>query len=213
MKQNPETESVHLGSSVNLQCSLLSKNKEKRIPCPGERTVHWFRAASGEPHPGYIYSDGHTSAECEERSCVYSLSKTIQNPSDSGTYYCAVVTCGKILFGQGTTIQIKQDPLVLVLGVLLACCVTVIAVLILYIKQRKVYQHNQGAASFSCPLGSDESTVDPSTDRVGEPEAESYVTLRFSTKPAKNKKKKRDPQQECVYSTVRTHHNQNQSAS
>ncbi|XP_034036844.1 uncharacterized protein LOC117519691 [Thalassophryne amazonica] len=110
VKQNPETELVHLGASVNLQCSLFSKNKGKRIPCPGEPTVHWFRAASGEPHPGYIYSDGHTSAECEERSCIYSLSKTIQNPSDSGTYYCAVVTCGKILFGQGTTIQITGIP-------------------------------------------------------------------------------------------------------
>ncbi|XP_034037871.1 uncharacterized protein LOC117520680 [Thalassophryne amazonica] len=145
VKQNPETESVHLGSSVNLQCSLLSKNKGKRIQCPGERTVHWFRAASGEPHPGYIYSDGHTSAECEERSCVYSLSKTIQNPSDSGTYYCAVVTCGKILFGQGTTIQIKPepDPVVLALGVLLACCMIMIA-LLFYISKRKVCQDHKG---------------------------------------------------------------------
>uniref|UniRef100_A0A3B4TD42 Uncharacterized LOC111232578 n=1 Tax=Seriola dumerili TaxID=41447 RepID=A0A3B4TD42_SERDU len=97
--------SVQLGASMTLQCSLLYTNKESRAQCPGEHSVHWFRAGSGGFHPGIIYTHSNRSDEQEERSCVYSLSKTIQNSSDAGTYYCAVVTCGEILFGEGTKVE------------------------------------------------------------------------------------------------------------
>ncbi|XP_029297805.1 uncharacterized protein LOC115014850 [Cottoperca gobio] len=129
VKQSPETESVRPGDSVTLQCSLLSTDKENADQCPGEHDVYWFRSGSGGSHPSIIYTH---SDEQKERSCVYSLSTTIQNSSDTGTYYCAVVTCGQILFGEGTKVETRSDldPVVLVLGVLLACCVTVIAVLI-----------------------------------------------------------------------------------
>uniref|UniRef100_A0A3B4YUN7 Ig-like domain-containing protein n=1 Tax=Seriola lalandi dorsalis TaxID=1841481 RepID=A0A3B4YUN7_SERLL len=105
VKQSPETASVQLGASMTLQCSLLYTNKESRAQCPGEHSVHWFRAGSGGFHPGIIYTHSNRSDEQEERSCVYSLSKTIQNSSDAGTYYCAVVTCGEILFGEGTKVE------------------------------------------------------------------------------------------------------------
>uniref|UniRef100_A0A3B4TCK3 Uncharacterized LOC111232756 n=1 Tax=Seriola dumerili TaxID=41447 RepID=A0A3B4TCK3_SERDU len=132
VKQSPETASVQLGASMTLQCSLLYTNKESRAQCPGEHSVHWFRAGSGGFHPGIIYTHSNRSDEQEERSCVYSLSKTIQNSSDAGTYYCAVVTCGEILFGEGTKVEIifLWGPAVTVLTVLLALSVIVIAVLI-----------------------------------------------------------------------------------
>ncbi|XP_056239206.1 uncharacterized protein LOC130173760 isoform X1 [Seriola aureovittata] len=124
VKQSPETASVQLGASMTLQCSLLYTNKESRAQCPGEHSVHWFRAGSGGFHPGIIYTHSNRSDEQEERSCVYSLSKTIQNSSDAGTYYCAVVTCGEILFGEGTKVEtiFLWGPAVTVLTVLLALC-------------------------------------------------------------------------------------------
>ncbi|XP_067454422.1 uncharacterized protein [Thunnus thynnus] len=104
VKQSPETASVQLGDALTLQCSLLSKNiTENTDECPGVRSVYWFRAGSGGFHPGIIYT--HRSDERVERSCVYSLSKTIQDSSDTGTYFCAVVTCGEILFGEGTKVD------------------------------------------------------------------------------------------------------------
>uniref|UniRef100_A0A4W6F9P6 Ig-like domain-containing protein n=1 Tax=Lates calcarifer TaxID=8187 RepID=A0A4W6F9P6_LATCA len=126
VKQSPETASVQLGDPMTLQCSLLSKNKETRVQCPGEHSVHWFRAGSGGSHPGIIYTQRNRSDEEEERSCVYNLSKTIQDSSDSGTYY----------------LETKLDPSFLVLGVLLVCCVTVIAVLIL--SESKHCEHCKG---------------------------------------------------------------------
>ncbi|XP_028272050.1 uncharacterized protein LOC114442560 [Parambassis ranga] len=129
IKQSSDVESVHLGDTVNLQCSLSSSCKEHTDQCPGQHSVHWFRAGS-ESRPGIIYSD--SSSREEERTCVYHLSKTIRQSSDAGTYYCAVVTCGQILFGDGTTVETRQklDPAVVVLGILLALCVIVIAILI-----------------------------------------------------------------------------------
>ncbi|XP_033995647.1 uncharacterized protein LOC117490141 isoform X3 [Trematomus bernacchii] len=139
VKQSPKTKSVQPGDSVTLQCSLLSKHKEDADQCPGEHNVYWFRSGSGESHPSIIYTH---SEEQKESSCVFSLSKTIHNSSDTGTYYCAVATCGQILFGEGTTVETRQqlDRFVPVLGTLLACCLIVIAVLIIFRNQKRIFQ-------------------------------------------------------------------------
>ena len=108
VKQSPETVSVQPGNSTTLEYTLLSTNKENLVQCPGEHSVHWFRAGSGRSHPGFIYTHSSRREEQEENSCVYSLSKTIHNSSDAGTYYCAVVTCGEILFGGGTKVEMSM---------------------------------------------------------------------------------------------------------
>ncbi|XP_068571671.1 immunoglobulin kappa light chain-like isoform X2 [Cebidichthys violaceus] len=208
VKQSPETESVQPGDSVTLQCSLLSKNKENRVQCPGEHSVYWFRSGSGESHPGLIYND---SDKPEERSCDYSLSKTIQT-SDAGTYYCAVATCGEILFGEGTKVETRSelDPVVLVLGVLLACCVIVIVLLIFFRNQRKVCENCKGAERASYHLGHSRSPVDQSHDLDAEAKEVNYAALDFSKRKVKRgKRKKRESPQECEYSVVRAdYHNQ-----
>ncbi|XP_026185563.1 uncharacterized protein LOC113144070 [Mastacembelus armatus] len=211
VKQTPETESVQLGDSVTLQCSLLSKNKENSVQCPGEHSVHWFRPRSGRFGPGVIYTHRNRSNEPEERSCIYSWSKTIQDSSDAGTYYCAVVTCGQILFGEGTTVDTRclsesgseVDPVVLVLGVLLVCCVTVIAGLIFYINHRKAC----GLCIGSATVTHDKSTENHSNDLHDEVKAANYAALDFSTSRV-NRGKRRQSPQDCVYSVVRADYNQ-----
>ncbi|XP_062282219.1 signal-regulatory protein beta-2-like [Scomber scombrus] len=109
--QDFPSDPVHPGDSVTLQCSVLSDSKSKR--CPEEHNVYWFRAGSDESHPSFIYVHGNVADECgrspEARSpqkCVYSFSKTVSS-SDAGTYYCAVATCGEVLFGNGTRLDIE----------------------------------------------------------------------------------------------------------
>uniref|UniRef100_A0A8C9V5S6 Novel immune-type receptor 9 n=1 Tax=Scleropages formosus TaxID=113540 RepID=A0A8C9V5S6_SCLFO len=103
------TYEVNPGDSVTLQCTVDSET------CAGEHSVYWFRHGSGESLPGLIYTHGKRSDECEKspeagsptHGCVYSLPKRNLSRSDAGIYYCAVATCGNILFGNGTKLEIE----------------------------------------------------------------------------------------------------------
>uniref|UniRef100_A0A673L5K2 Uncharacterized LOC107708031 n=1 Tax=Sinocyclocheilus rhinocerous TaxID=307959 RepID=A0A673L5K2_9TELE len=107
--KRPVSDRLHPGDSVTLQCSVISQI------CAGEYSVYWFRHSSGHSHPGLIYTRDNRSDQCMERSengsstqsWVYSLSQTELRPSDAGIYYCAVATCGKIHFGNGTKLIVE----------------------------------------------------------------------------------------------------------
>uniref|UniRef100_A0A667WZB5 Ig-like domain-containing protein n=1 Tax=Myripristis murdjan TaxID=586833 RepID=A0A667WZB5_9TELE len=209
LTQWPETESVQLGEAVTLQCSVLFENKDSSSWCSGEHSVYWFRAGSGESHPGVIHSRGNRSHECQEspsrqRSCVYTLSKSVTNSSDAGTYYCAVATCGEILFGNGTKVDTRPEllPAVIVLGVLLACCVTMITVFIFGRNRRRVCEHCRVALLLQ-PLSI---IYCPYFFQDGEAEAVNYAALSFSTRYAKRGRKKRESPVYSVYSAVRSEH-------
>uniref|UniRef100_A0A3Q2D900 Ig-like domain-containing protein n=1 Tax=Cyprinodon variegatus TaxID=28743 RepID=A0A3Q2D900_CYPVA len=94
--------------SDTLQCSLLSQPGEKT--CSGEPSVFWLRTKPDKSVPDLIFTDGKTPENCEkpsnaEKRCSYNFSKKV-SPSDLGTYYCAVATCGEILLGDGTRVEI-----------------------------------------------------------------------------------------------------------
>uniref|UniRef100_A0A4W5PBW7 Ig-like domain-containing protein n=1 Tax=Hucho hucho TaxID=62062 RepID=A0A4W5PBW7_9TELE len=107
--QQPVSESVQPGDSVTLNCTIRTET------CVGEHSVYWFRHGSGESSPGIIYTHGDRSDQCEKssetgsptQSCVFNLPKWNLSPSDAGTYYCAVASCGEILFGNGTKLDIE----------------------------------------------------------------------------------------------------------
>ncbi|KAM3612287.1 uncharacterized protein V6R79_006287 [Siganus canaliculatus] len=113
--QGPTTlDPVHPGDSVTLQCSILTQSDHKS--CPSEQSVHWFGVRSNEFHPNIIYTNGSGHDDCDQeqdvrslqKSCVYRFTKNISQ-SDTGTYYCALAMCGEIIFGKGTTLDIKGD--------------------------------------------------------------------------------------------------------
>uniref|UniRef100_A0A674DZE1 Uncharacterized LOC115198319 n=1 Tax=Salmo trutta TaxID=8032 RepID=A0A674DZE1_SALTR len=107
--QQPVSESVQPGDSVTLNCTIHTET------CVGKHSVYWFRRGSGESRPGIIYTHGDRSDQCEKspeagsptQSCVYNLPKRNLRLSDAGTYYCAVASCGEILFGNGTKLDIQ----------------------------------------------------------------------------------------------------------
>ncbi|XP_053487928.1 uncharacterized protein LOC128612049 [Ictalurus furcatus] len=108
--QNGVSDSVPAGASVTLQCSVLSESRS------AELQVLWFRAAPPQSRPQIIYTHHNSSHQCESGSsthpCVYNFSKNILSLNDTGTYYCAVAVCGKIIFGNGTQVQLSINTFV-----------------------------------------------------------------------------------------------------
>uniref|UniRef100_A0A3P9CPE7 Ig-like domain-containing protein n=1 Tax=Maylandia zebra TaxID=106582 RepID=A0A3P9CPE7_9CICH len=101
-------QTILLYNTATLQCSVLSDSQNKT--CPGVNNVFWFRAGSNKSHPNIIYTDGNRTDQCEKRSehqkrCFYQLKNV--SSSDAGTYYCAVATCGEILLGNGTKLNMQ----------------------------------------------------------------------------------------------------------
>ncbi|XP_055368474.1 uncharacterized protein LOC121202564 [Betta splendens] len=101
---------AHVGDSVTLQCSVLF-DKQKQT-CVEDPSVYWFRVGLDEADSSLVYAHGNSRDQCERspdaaspQKCVYSFSRNVTR-SDAGTYHCAVATCGEVLFGNGTKLDI-----------------------------------------------------------------------------------------------------------
>ncbi|XP_040039059.2 uncharacterized protein LOC120823058 [Gasterosteus aculeatus] len=107
LHQSP-SETIQPGGSVTLNCTVQTGT------CDGQHSVYWFKD-SEESHPGLIYTDGGSTDQCERKpntqrhTCDDNLPMESLNPSHAGTYYCAVASCGQILFGNGTKLDIKDE--------------------------------------------------------------------------------------------------------
>ncbi|XP_067436969.1 immunoglobulin kappa light chain-like [Thunnus thynnus] len=102
------SESIRPGGSVTLNCTVHTGT------CvDGEHSVYWFKN-SQESQPGIIYTHGGRNNQCERNSntqthtCVYNLPMKSLNLSHAGTYYCAVASCGQILFGDRTKLDFER---------------------------------------------------------------------------------------------------------
>ncbi len=110
--QQPVLGVMKPGSNVTLQCTVEAKMCEK-----GVQLVYWYRRSSDTIHPGMVYTHGDIESECGKnsvasfntQSCLYNLPRMNVGLSDAGLYYCAVVTCDEILFGNGTTLFIEGE--------------------------------------------------------------------------------------------------------
>uniref|UniRef100_A0A8C7X7D4 Ig-like domain-containing protein n=1 Tax=Oryzias sinensis TaxID=183150 RepID=A0A8C7X7D4_9TELE len=102
------SENIHAGDSVTLNCTVHTGS------CDEEHRVYWFKD-SGDSHPGLIYTHGGRNDQCERKnntqthSCVYELHMKNLTESHAGIYYCAVVSCGHILFGNGTKLDLTGE--------------------------------------------------------------------------------------------------------
>ncbi|XP_038851695.1 uncharacterized protein LOC120049516 [Salvelinus namaycush] len=203
--QQPVSESVQPGDSVTLNCTLHTET------CAGEHSVYWFRHGSGESHSGIIYTHRDRSDQCEKspeaesspQSCVYNLPKRNLSLSDAGTYYCAVASCGKILFGNGTKLDIdhgcKEDHLLFMycLGVALGLCVILIIVLtcVLYKMSECIGTKLQPSAP----------AVPSHYNQDQESVTLHYAALNVVHKKPKARRQRSAMETETVYSGVRLH--------
>lgn len=102
--QEPASMTIQVGDSVMFNCTVHTGT------CDEEHSVYWFRRGS---HPGIVHTHINTSkpvsVKSPSQSCVYHLQKMNLSSVDTGTYYCALSSCGEILFGNGSKLIISDD--------------------------------------------------------------------------------------------------------
>uniref|UniRef100_A0A3B3Y6Q5 Ig-like domain-containing protein n=1 Tax=Poecilia mexicana TaxID=48701 RepID=A0A3B3Y6Q5_9TELE len=191
VNQTSDMKSILLGTSVTLQCSLHPEKKKKGSTdqCADEHDVFWFRAES-ESNPGFIYADKKHCSKQAGRSCEYRLPKTIQNSSDAGTYYCAVVTCGEILFGEGTKVETSKF-----LGTSLSFF---LPLQLIYMLKKKMLWNQCNSQIFT-----NYKNLCQRRYQDGEEDGMNYVALNFSTRKPTRWKSKRETSDTCTYSNIK----------
>ncbi|XP_037615496.1 uncharacterized protein LOC119482147 [Sebastes umbrosus] len=203
--QQPASDSVQPGGSVTLNCTVHTGTSDT------EHSVYWFKKEnSRNSHLGIMYVHTHSSSQCERslespaQSCVYSLSKRNVNPSDAGTYYCAVASCGEILFGNGTRLEVgeKQDDIFplwmqcVLAALLVSVILNIILIGILCKMSKRKHLHSGGLHVHSSVP---EYTANSQNE---ESEALQYVALDFKKKQGKGRRQ-RSTEEGTIYSGVR----------
>nr|XP_046236419.1 uncharacterized protein LOC124054452 [Scatophagus argus] len=191
----PQT--IQPGGSVTLNCTVHNGT------CDGEHSVYWFKN-SGESHPEHIYTHGDRNDQCERKqntqthSCVYNLPMKNLNVSHAGTYYCAVASCGHILFGDATKLDFKYevDSLVYILSAALSCT-TVLVVLLaftVYKMNKRKCQYTESNLTFSA--SSTNAALRQDTENLH------YAALK-DLKTDRSRRQRSNTNTECVYSSVK----------
>ncbi|XP_053199031.1 uncharacterized protein LOC128383431 [Scomber japonicus] len=193
------SESIQPGGSVTLNCVSVHAGT-----CDdGEHSVYWFKY-SEESHPGLIYTHGGRNDQCQRNTstqtntCVYNLPIKSLNLSHAGTYYCAVASCGQILFGNGTKLDVEHVSFVLVYFLSGALAITIILCVILAILAFKIGKRP------NCQCTECQARVSAaSTSTEGYQDADSLHYAALSVNGANRRRKQDQTFSECVYSSVK----------
>ncbi|XP_054457503.1 LOW QUALITY PROTEIN: uncharacterized protein LOC129093490 [Anoplopoma fimbria] len=197
-----ESESIQPGGSVTLNCTVHTGT------CDEQLNVYWFKD-SEESHPGLIYTHGGRNDQCERKpntqthTCVYNLPMMDLNRSHAGTYYCAVASCGHILFGNGTKLDFEDEVDSLVLVYFLSGALVFNTILVVLLHGISVYKVNK-KNSCQCSESHVRSSTPSPANTEGNRNADSspYAALGFNL-PNESRRQRTSTHVECVYSSVK----------
>uniref|UniRef100_A0A3P8Q8H0 Ig-like domain-containing protein n=1 Tax=Astatotilapia calliptera TaxID=8154 RepID=A0A3P8Q8H0_ASTCA len=168
--QQSASETIQPGGSVTLNCTVHTGT------CDEEHSVYWFRD-SEESFPRIIYTHGGRNDHL--------------NMSHAGTYYCAVASCGHILFGNGTKLEYERNCCVFVYFLSGALAFTtllnVLMAFILYVTHKRNSTKHAGTATFI--VAQNEENIH-------------YAALKHH-KADRPRRLRNNSKAECVYSSIK----------
>ncbi|XP_043953871.1 uncharacterized protein LOC122820482 isoform X2 [Gambusia affinis] len=189
-----ESETIQPGVSVTMNCTVQIDS------CDGEHNVYWFRNTE-ESQPGLIYTYGSRKDQCMSNSstksqiCVHSLTMKNMNASHTGTYYCAVASCGHVVFGNGTMLSLSCDKMhLLYLSAGSLTTLLIVLLIALGCKLNKKY----------CPSSEPEPSTatentNQDTDRIH------YASINVDHSNRSRRQRSSTTTTECVYSKISQH--------
>ncbi|XP_016528784.1 V-set and immunoglobulin domain-containing protein 1-like isoform X1 [Poecilia formosa] len=215
------SESARPGDSVTLNCTVQTGS------CQGEHRVYWFRKST-KYDPGLVYAHGDTADQCltspdtQTHTCLYKLPMENIKKSHVGTYYCAVASCGRIDFGNGTKLELESEAVSLVLVYFLCAALifTIILNVLLAVKLYKKHNKDSCQTSGNCWVCSQvihissfkkknllsftvfqgKSSSCPAAD--GEEDNLHYAAVNVN-QPTRSRRQKKSQETECVYSSMK----------
>ncbi|XP_041820662.1 uncharacterized protein LOC121626297 isoform X1 [Chelmon rostratus] len=191
---------IQPGGSKTLNCTVHTGT------CDGEHSVYWFRN-SEEPHPGLIYTHGGRNDQCEWKpntqthTCVSNWPMKSLNLSHAGIYYCAVVSCGHIVFGNGTKLDFEDEVESFVLVYVLSGALAFTTILVVLLAYAAYTMKNRN----SCQCADSRSSAALTPNAVQDDQDSEnlhYAALR-EHRINRTTRRKDNTQNDCVYSSVR----------
>ncbi|XP_071334032.1 uncharacterized protein [Trachinotus anak] len=190
------------GGSMTLNCTVHTGT------CDGEHSVYWFKD-SEESQLGLIYTHGGRNDQCDEKpekqtqTCVYNLLLESLNLSHSGTYYCAFVSCGQVLYGNGTKLDFKYEEysdnshLYILSGAL--TFTTILSVLLASLVFKMVRRNN-----CHCTESQARSSAPSAANPEGYQDADivHYAAINVN-QPSRSSRQRNSTKTECVYSSLK----------
>nr|XP_020501234.1 uncharacterized protein LOC109992812 isoform X1 [Labrus bergylta] len=187
---------LRVGDSVNLSCTVHAES------CAEQQSFYWFR--HGAAQPAIIY---HNAGECIKdpgshmRNCTLNLPLKSVSSSDAGMYYCALASCGEVVFGNGTRVQIGGDsanvPSLLAYFLSVALAVFIIVLLVLTVIMQKLKNK-------SCSTCKGSAASEATGGELNSHDADHlhYAALSLN-RTTKRHRQKDNVTADCVYSRVR----------
>ncbi|XP_038124356.1 uncharacterized protein LOC119772125 [Cyprinodon tularosa] len=183
---------LQLGDSLNLSCSVSAE------PCKGEQSLYWLRHTASQPSLMYPSAKNCIGLKNGPLHCTSNLELNSVMSSDAGTYYCALTSCGMVVFGEGTNVEILASSfLVYVLGV--AVVISIIGLLFLSFLRNKL----KSKLCMSCAGTSKPQCSEALEITENQTENLHYAALNIKRK-AEGQQQEDDPVSTCVYSTVKS---------
>ncbi|XP_026185336.1 uncharacterized protein LOC113143911 [Mastacembelus armatus] len=190
--QQPALEPRWLGGTVNLSCTVYPE------PCAGDLSLYWFRQDASQPAVISPSTEQCTSLSNETpivKKCSLNLAIKSVSMSDAGVYYCAMASCGEIVFGNGTRVVISGDSfLVYCLSVAFAVSV-ILLVLLAFIMHRLKKRLCSVCTGSSSPLTSH--TMSQDADMLH------YAALNLNRNGSRQRQEDH-VENTCVYSRVKS---------
>nr|XP_046237551.1 uncharacterized protein LOC124055006 [Scatophagus argus] len=190
----PVLETLQLGDPAILSCTSYAEK------CVGEQSLYWFRHGAAQPAIVYHSAQWCTNdLESHAKNCTSNLTIKSVNSSDAGMYYCALASCGEIVLGNGTKVEIADFTRLIPLLVHCLSVTLAVSIILLLVLAFTISKLNKQICSV---CKGTVSNLTSSDNMSQDADVIHYAALKMSGTSKRHRPEARE-ESICVYSRVK----------